>query len=163
MIVNSIFYLSMLIFAAVSFIFTVVVTKPLIKRMRAAGIYGIDVHKPNKPEISEMGGFAIYGGIVTALTVMASAGFNAQVLMVALLVISLSAIVGVLDDIMKLGAKEKPLLGYLAGIPLLLTAKRCPLRSHPLSWNRLDRPCVASNSSFWCNRRGKRSEYLCRI
>jgi len=126
MIINSIFYLLMLIFAAASFIFTVVVTKPLIKRMRAAGIYGIDVHKPNKPEISEMGGFAIYGGIVTTLTVMAFAGFNAQVLMVALLVISLSAIVGVLDDIMKLGAKEKPLLGYLAGIPLLLTAKDAP-------------------------------------
>ncbi|HYA61465.1 MAG TPA: hypothetical protein VED16_05225 [Candidatus Acidoferrum sp.] len=126
MIVNSIFYLTMLFVAAMSFIFTLVVTKPLIKRMKTAGIYGTDVHKPNKPEISEMGGFAIYGGVVTALTITAFVGFNVQVLIVALLVISLSAVVGVLDDIMKLGAKEKPLLGYLAGIPLLLTAKEAP-------------------------------------
>ncbi len=126
MIINNIFYLLMLIAAAMSFIFTVLVTEPLTRRMRAVGIFGIDVHKPNKPEISEMGGFAIYGGIVTALTVMAFAGFNVQVLMVALLVISLSTIVGVLDDTMKLGAKEKPILGYLAGIPLILTARDNP-------------------------------------
>ncbi len=126
MTVNNVFYLLLLIATAVSFIVTTIATEPLIKRMRAAGIYGIDVHKPKKPEISEMGGFVIYGGIVTALTIMAFVGFNIQVLIVALLVISLSTVVGVLDDTMKLGAKEKPILGYLAGIPLILTARENP-------------------------------------
>jgi UDP-N-acetylmuramyl pentapeptide phosphotransferase/UDP-N-acetylglucosamine-1-phosphate transferase len=40
-----------------SFVVTFVVTPPLIKRMKSAGVSGVDVHKVEKPEISEMGGF----------------------------------------------------------------------------------------------------------
>ncbi len=115
-----------------SFVVTFAATPPLIRRMKSAGVSGIDVHKIDKPEISEMGGFAIYAGFAASLVLAAFLGLNIELVAVALLVVSLSAIVGILDDVMHLGAIEKPLLGYLAGTPLILTAGNDPYLLFPL-------------------------------
>lgn len=101
---------------------TFVATPPLIKRMKSAGVFGIDVHKIEKPQISEMGGFSIYAGFAASLILAAFLGISLELLIVSLLVVTVSAMIGALDDVMHLGAKEKPLLGYLAGIPLILIA-----------------------------------------
>ncbi len=116
----------------VSFAVTFVGTPPLIRRMKSAGVFGLDVHKTDKPKVSEMGGFAIYAGFAATLILTAFLGLNVELMVVALLVVTLSAMVGVLDDVMHLGAKEKPLLGYLAGIPLILTAGATPYLVFPL-------------------------------
>ncbi|MGZ4901583.1 MAG: hypothetical protein ACXVIE_01130 [Halobacteriota archaeon] len=100
--------------------------------MKSAGVFGIDVHKIDKPKVSEMGGFAIYAGFAATLVLAAFLGLNLELMIVALLVVTLSAMVGALDDVMHLGAKEKPLLGYLAGIPLILTAGNDPYLLFPL-------------------------------
>lgn len=100
--------------------------------MKSAGVFGIDVHKTDQPEVSEMGGFAIYAGFAAALVLAAFLGLNLGLITVALLVVTLSAMVGALDDVMHLGAKEKPLLGYIVGIPLLLTAGNEPYLVFPL-------------------------------
>ncbi|MDD1721515.1 MAG: hypothetical protein LUP95_05970 [Euryarchaeota archaeon] len=100
--------------------------------MKSAGVFGVDVHKTDKPKVSEMGGFAIYAGFAAALVLAAFLGLNLALMTVALLVVTLSAMVGALDDVMHLGAKEKPLLGYLVGIPLILTAGNDPYLFFPL-------------------------------
>jgi UDP-N-acetylglucosamine--dolichyl-phosphate N-acetylglucosaminephosphotransferase len=116
----------------ISFAVTFAATPPLIKRMKAAGVSGTDVHKVDKPQISEMGGFAIYAGFATSLILAAFLGISLELILVSLLVVTLSAMIGALDDIMHLGAKEKPLLGYLAGIPLILAAGNDPYLIIPL-------------------------------
>ncbi len=118
--------------ALLSFIVTFAATPSLIRRMKSAGVFGLDVHKLDKPKVSEMGGFAIYAGFATALILAAFLGLNLELMVVALLVVTLSAMVGALDDVMHLGAKEKPLLGYLVGIPLILTAGNDPYLLFPL-------------------------------
>jgi UDP-N-acetylmuramyl pentapeptide phosphotransferase/UDP-N-acetylglucosamine-1-phosphate transferase len=55
-----------------------------------------------------------------------------MVIVVSLLVVTLSAMVGALDDVMHLGAIEKPLLGYFAGVALILTAGSDPYLLVPL-------------------------------
>ncbi|MGZ4846429.1 MAG: hypothetical protein ACXV3E_01370 [Halobacteriota archaeon] len=115
-----------------SFVVTFVVSPPLIKRMKPAGVFGVDVHKVEKPEISEMGGFAIYAGFATSMVFAAFLGLNLTLILVSVFVVTLSTIVGALDDVMHLGAKEKPLLGYFAGIPLILTAGSDPYLLVPL-------------------------------
>ena len=115
-----------------SFVVTFVVTPPLSKRMKPAGVFGVDVHKVEKPEISEMGGFAIYAGFATSMVFAAFLGLNLTLILVSVLVVTLSTIVGALDDVMHLGAKEKPLLGYFAGILLILTAGSDPYLLVPL-------------------------------
>ncbi|MGZ5561046.1 MAG: hypothetical protein ACXWER_00860 [Halobacteriota archaeon] len=100
--------------------------------MKSAGVSGIDVHKVDKPQISEMGGFAIYAGFATSLVVATFLGISVDLILISLLVVTLSAMVGALDDVMHLGAWEKPLLGYFAGIPLILAAGRDPYLFIPL-------------------------------
>ena len=131
MISNYSFFL-LLVTALLSFIVTFAATPPLIRRMKSAGVFGIDVHKTDQPEVSEMGGFAIYAGFTAALVLTAFLGLNLELITVALLVVTLSAMVGALDDVMHLGAKEKPLLGYIVGIPLILTAGNEPYLVFPL-------------------------------
>jgi UDP-N-acetylglucosamine--dolichyl-phosphate N-acetylglucosaminephosphotransferase len=111
---------------------TFAATPPLIKRMKSAGVFGIDVHKNEKPQISEMGGFSIYAGFATSLILAVFLGISLEILVVSLLVVTVSAMIGALDDVMHLGAKEKPLLGYLAGIPLILIAGSAPYLIVPL-------------------------------
>jgi UDP-N-acetylglucosamine--dolichyl-phosphate N-acetylglucosaminephosphotransferase len=115
-----------------AFLITFAVTPSLLKRMRSAGVFGVDVHKVEKPQISEMGGFAIYAGFAASVVFIAFLGLNLALILVSLLVVTLSTMVGALDDVMHLGAKEKPLLGYLAGIPLILTAGSDPYLLVPL-------------------------------
>jgi len=115
-----------------SSVITFATTSPLLSRMKSAGVFGIDVHKTNQPQVSEMGGFAIYAGFASSVILAAFLGLNTELIMVALLVVTLSAMIGALDDVMHLGAIEKPLLGYFAGIPLILTAGNNPYILIPL-------------------------------
>jgi UDP-N-acetylglucosamine--dolichyl-phosphate N-acetylglucosaminephosphotransferase len=116
-----------------SFVVAFAAAPPLISRMKSAGVSGIDVHKVDKPQISEMGGFAIYAGFATSSIVATFLGISLELILISLLVVTLSAMVGALDDVMHLGAWEKPLLGYFAGIPLILAAGRDPYLFIPLA------------------------------
>lgn len=116
-----------------AFVVTFTATPPLIKRMKSAGIFGVDVHKLEKPQISEMGGFSIYAGFASSVILAAFLGVNLELIAVSLLVVTISAMIGALDDVMHLGAKEKPLLGFLAGVPLILTASSDPYLIVPVA------------------------------
>jgi len=130
--IDSYTFFLLVVAVLLSFFVTFVVTPTLIKRMKSAGVFGVDVHKIEKPKISEMGGFAIYAGLATSTIFAAFLGLNLMVISVSLLVVTISTMVGALDDVMHLGAKEKPLLGYFAGIALILTAGGDPYLLVPL-------------------------------
>jgi UDP-N-acetylglucosamine--dolichyl-phosphate N-acetylglucosaminephosphotransferase len=130
--IDSYTLLFLIISILLSFVVAFSAAPPLIARMKSAGVSGIDVHKVDKPQISEMGGFAIYAGFATSLIVATFLGISVELILISLLVVTLSAMVGALDDVMHLGAWEKPLLGYFAGIPLILAAERDPYILIPL-------------------------------
>lgn len=81
--------------------------------MRKAGIVGRDIHKPDQPEVPEMGGVAI------ALSI-ALAGALVRGSSLALLIFLLFALIGVIDDLTALRQSHKVLLSILVALPVML-------------------------------------------
>jgi UDP-N-acetylglucosamine--dolichyl-phosphate N-acetylglucosaminephosphotransferase len=106
-----------------SFIVTMITMPNLIKRLEKANIIGKDIHKITKPIVAEMGGIGIlFGfimGIFTGIYLYPTLTFH---LSISLLVIVLVGIIGMVDDLIQLSSKEKFVLLFLAGLPLLLVA-----------------------------------------
>jgi len=114
----------------ISFIVTLFITPIVIRSTRDAGIVGTDVHKKNKPLVSELGGVAIAAGIIAALLfAVAATSFtslqaifkaaidNSYLLAVLSVVLSIEMI-GFLDDILGLRQRNKFLLPFAASLPL---------------------------------------------
>jgi len=93
----------------------------LIKKMRKAGITGIDVHKPSKPVIPEMGGISILIGIsvVTVISFILFPSYSSE-FSAFFLVVLIAGIIGVIDDVYRLNPIVKPFLTALACIPLFI-------------------------------------------
>lgn len=116
------------ILAAVSFLITLGVLPTWIKRARATGFVGRDVHKNGK-ETPEMGGLAVILGVVIALTfyiglmVFAYGGNSLLFLLAAMCTILIAAMIGMTDDMLGwrigLSQREKVLLTFLVPIPLM--------------------------------------------
>ncbi|MFB0561699.1 MAG: hypothetical protein ACETWM_10870 [Candidatus Lokiarchaeia archaeon] len=91
--------------------------------MRESKITGVDVHKLHKPEIPEMGGVAILISIVLSIT-LAIILFEDNLirlrLLAFLLTVTASGVVGIVDDLKRLGAYTKTLLTVIAALPLLI-------------------------------------------
>ena len=87
----------------------------------AHGIVGIDVHKLNKPTVPEMCGAAVpitlilFAGIYGAL-----AGMDAISLVAYCLVVGSAALLGAVDDRLKMKGIYKPLFALSCGLPLLV-------------------------------------------
>jgi UDP-N-acetylglucosamine--dolichyl-phosphate N-acetylglucosaminephosphotransferase len=92
-------------------------------RFPSLGISGVDIHKRERPVRAEMGGLAILFGLAIGSTtylltnlardgseVVFAAGFSA---------IAFTGLVGVVDDIVELKQRYKPLLVVLASVPLM--------------------------------------------
>jgi UDP-N-acetylglucosamine--dolichyl-phosphate N-acetylglucosaminephosphotransferase len=102
----------------------------LIRKLRRSGIVGLDYHKIARPKVPEMGGIGIVitlaiGGI---LALILFPGMSMNVLSVTLTMAS-GAVVGLVDDLKRLGPKTKPLLTAAACWPILLLQTYDP---HPL-------------------------------
>ncbi len=106
----------------------------LIKRLREKGIVGVDVHKLDKPKIPEMGGLGVIFGLIMAFTCLLllplSEGFKVK-LSCAFFSVFIAALVGAVDDLVRLGAKEKPLLTLLCAIPILIAGVYNPKPTLP--------------------------------
>lgn len=95
----------------------------LIKKLKAAEIVGKDIHKPSKPLIAEMGGIGILFGFIIGIFLGMYFYPNLQFqLIITLLVILLVGMVGMVDDLVMLSSKEKLILLWLAGLPLIWIA-----------------------------------------
>ena len=104
----------------VAFIITFFSMPSLIRRLKNAEIVGKDIHKLSKPEVAEMGGIGILLGFAIAimLGVYLCPEWQPQ-LTISLVVILLVGIIGIVDDLIMFSSKEKLILLWIAGLPIM--------------------------------------------
>src|SRR6266702_2587313 len=108
------------ILAIVSFPVSLVLTRFFMQVNSRRGIVGIDVHKLSKPRIPEMCGAAIpVTLILLSSAYVLTGGGNAITMLAFSLVVGSAAIVGAVDDRLKLRGIYKPLLTLLCGLPIV--------------------------------------------
>jgi UDP-N-acetylglucosamine--dolichyl-phosphate N-acetylglucosaminephosphotransferase len=117
---------------ATAFIVTFACTQYLIRKLREKRIVGVDGHKPDKPEIPEMGGIAVLIGYSIALITgsllypQSNPGFSLTPIAAALGAFLLAGLIGAVDDIKKLHHYQKPILLLLASTPIILLKAGVP-------------------------------------
>ena len=105
-------------FVAALFV-TIIAVILLVPRLRRAGIMGKDMHKPGRPEVTEMGGLAIVAGtgvgISTALAMMSFfhvfPSANLIVLLAVLSTVFLAGLIGIVDDLLRMRQWVKAMIG----------------------------------------------------
>ncbi len=114
-----------------SFVTTFIVTKFLIRQVPKTNFVGIDLHKKEKPKIPELGGISIVSGVVTSILFLIAVNsfatlkliFNEELNVIYILavlgVILMTALVGLIDDILGLRQRYKFLLPFLIALPLM--------------------------------------------
>ena len=104
----------------ISFLITFLIMPTLIRRLKNADIVGKDIHKLSKPIVAEMGGIGILFGFSLAimLGVYLYPAWQSQ-LTITLIVILLTGIIGMVDDLIMLSSKEKLILLWIAGLPIM--------------------------------------------
>jgi len=109
-----------ILLAIVSFPVSLVLTRSFMKINAEKGIVGIDVHKLNKPKIPEMCGASIPITLILLSTAyVIIGGGNGLVMLAFSLVVGSAAVVGALDDRLKMRGIYKPLLTLLCGMPIV--------------------------------------------
>ncbi|MBN1896715.1 MAG: hypothetical protein JW789_03235 [Candidatus Aenigmarchaeota archaeon] len=103
--------------SAVLSLATYLATPNIAKKLKAMNIFGIDVHKRNKPKVAEMGGVAILPPAI-ALFMFAYAVTLSPVILLVTLSTALFAAYGIADDMLKL--QKYPKMAISAGIGALL-------------------------------------------
>jgi UDP-N-acetylglucosamine--dolichyl-phosphate N-acetylglucosaminephosphotransferase len=107
----------------IAFIVTFLTMPRLIKKLENAEIVGRDIHKISKPMVAEMGGIGILFGFTIGIFLGTYLyPYLQEQLIVSLLVILLVGMVGMVDDMVCLSSKEKLILLWLAGLPLIWIA-----------------------------------------
>ena len=107
----------------VAFSMTFLTMPRLISKLKSAEIVGKDIHKPTKPIVAEMGGIGILFGFIVAMFIgiWLYPSYHYQFI-ITLVVILLVGIVGMVDDLVVLSSKEKLILLWLAGLPIMWIA-----------------------------------------
>ena len=112
-----------LICGLLSFFVTRLTMPRMIRKLEAANIVGKDIHKSRKPIVAEMGGFGIlFGFIIGMFSGIYMHDILAFKLVIVLVVILIVGIIGIADDLLALSSKEKFILLFLAGLPLIWAA-----------------------------------------
>ncbi|RLF91070.1 hypothetical protein DRN46_02335 [Thermococci archaeon] len=93
-----------------SFLITFLLSSLFAKKFPELGIFGVDLHKLDKPKVAEMGGISIFLGLVPVLLILG----RDELFLVALI----SVTIGVIDDLVQLRQRDKVMLCALASIPL---------------------------------------------
>jgi UDP-N-acetylglucosamine--dolichyl-phosphate N-acetylglucosaminephosphotransferase len=105
---------------AVAVAMTYMVVPWLIPKLKARGLVGKDVHKPDNPEIAEMGGIAavigFFGGI--GLLLVFNGAREEDILNVSILAALGAAFVGLIDDLFEIRQSQKAFFPFLLALPL---------------------------------------------
>ncbi|MGY5880120.1 MAG: hypothetical protein RTV31_07715 [Candidatus Thorarchaeota archaeon] len=129
--------LEILIAVIVSFIVVVLFMPNAIKMLKEKGITGIDVHKPDRPEIPKGGGFVLLFAMVFALLVVVglttfqSLSVEMVGLFAALVSILLASMIGLLDDQLDFSNRAKVILPMVATIPMIAVSVGTPTMNIP--------------------------------
>jgi len=129
--------ISDLIFAALafflSFLITFVLMPFLIQKFKEKGIVGVDVHKPEKPEIPEMGGLSILISTVIATVFLTVIYKDLMKFFITFLIVVIAiGVIGAIDDIKPLNPKLKPTLTALASLPIIFFGTYVPRPVFPI-------------------------------
>jgi UDP-N-acetylglucosamine--dolichyl-phosphate N-acetylglucosaminephosphotransferase len=129
--------LEIIIAILVSFLVVVIFTPSAIRLLREKGVTGIDVHKPERPEIPKGGGYVILFAIVFALLIIVGlTTFHIlEVEMVglfaALVSILMAGMIGLLDDNLDFRNRTKITLPLIASIPMVAMSVGTPTITIP--------------------------------
>lgn len=116
---------------AITFFLSAVLVRWWIKRAHKAGLTGKDMHKIDRREVAELGGFPVLCAFLFGLFVFlgirtfffGNTSFSNELLAVGL-TITLLALIGIIDDILgwKIGLRQwqKPVLCILASLPIMV-------------------------------------------
>ncbi len=98
---------------------TYIVVLWLMPRLKARGIVGRDLNKPDKPEVAEMGGIAVVVGFFAGVSVMvATDGIEFMDLFYVSLSAALgAAFVGMMDDLFDMRQRHKAILPFIIALP----------------------------------------------
>src|SRR5947209_8196865 len=106
--------------AIISVPVSLVLTRFFMQVNARRGIFGIDVHKLSKPRIPEMCGAAIPVTLILLSSIYVLIGGGNSIMMLAFsLVVGSAAVVGAVDDRLKMRGIYKPLLTLLCGLPIV--------------------------------------------
>jgi len=114
----------MLIVALISFLVVVIFMPDTIRMLKNKRIIGIDVHKPERPEIPKGGGFVFLFAIVASILVIIGMttfqeGTVNPGLLAALVSILMAGMIGLLDDNLDFRNRTKVVLPLVASIPII--------------------------------------------
>ena len=129
--------ISVLIAILAAFLVVVLFMPRAIKMLRETGMIGIDVHKPEKPEVPKGGGFILLFAIVFGLlVVMGITTFQEQAevregLLAALVSILMAGLIGLLDDTFDFKNRTKIVLPMVASIPMIAVSVGNPTMTIP--------------------------------
>lgn len=104
----------------VSFFVAILVTNWQIDTFSRGGITGIDMHKPNKPEIPEMGGIAAVVGFIVGISILLgspSEGIENPIFLTAIICIIGSGFIGMVDDMVPIRQRNKAFMPFLFALP----------------------------------------------
>ncbi|HZW57111.1 MAG TPA: hypothetical protein VFF30_12550 [Nitrososphaerales archaeon] len=89
-------------------------------KFKQFGLTGLDVHKPDRPEVAEMGGLAVLAGVFAALP-LAFIFYGSSippVFVAGFVTVVAVGVIGILDDMLNLRQRYKPFLVAAASFPL---------------------------------------------
>jgi UDP-N-acetylglucosamine--dolichyl-phosphate N-acetylglucosaminephosphotransferase len=104
----------------------------VIRMLQEKGMCGIDVHKPDRPDVPKGGGFIVLFAIVSGLlVVMGITTFQVQAdiregLLAALVSILMAGTIGLLDDTFDFNNRTKVALPLIASIPMVVVSVGTP-------------------------------------
>jgi len=114
-------------------------TPPLIRKMKAGGMVGLDVRKATKIEVAELGGIAALFAFSVSLSLVVGVqkllGDVAEPpFLAAISVFFMAAMVGLIDDISDLPPRIKAIAVSFAALPLMLVHPGAPSIDFPFGY-----------------------------
>ncbi|MCI0497867.1 MAG: UDP-N-acetylglucosamine--dolichyl-phosphate N-acetylglucosaminephosphotransferase, partial [Thermoplasmata archaeon] len=105
---------------AAAFAMTFLIVPWLIPKLKAKGIVGRDLNKPDHPEVAEMGGIAVVIGFFAGVSILLALDgiTNEELINVSLSVVLGAAFIGMIDDVFELRQSQKAFFPFLLALPL---------------------------------------------
>jgi len=111
-------------------------TPPLIRKMRAGNMVGLDVNKPSRTEVAELGGIAALFAFSISLSLVVGlqkllGNIAEPPFLAAISVFFMASMIGLIDDISNLRQRLKAVAVAFAALPLMLVHLGAPVIDFP--------------------------------
>ena len=113
----------------VPFIITLAGLPLHIRLMHKRGVYGVDVHKKEKPKVAERGGIVILIAIILSSVLLIILVDDPELRLsigIFCITVTVAGAIGLVDDIVNLSAILKPFLLLFASIPIIASKRYKP-------------------------------------